>query len=106
MTLNELVKEAHSTASRKGWWDLEPNIPEKLALIHSEISEALEEFRGGSMTPYRVGTKPEGFPVELADAIIRIADLCGYLQIDLEAVLTEKMAYNATRPFRHGGKKA
>lgn len=40
--------------------------------------------------------------VELADAVIRIADLCGYLGIDLDAVISEKMAYNETRPFKHG----
>ena len=46
--------------------------------------------------------KPEGVAVELADAVIRIADLCGYLGIDLDAVISEKMAYNETRPFKHG----
>lgn len=106
MTINELVQQAHSTAARKGWWDLEPNIPEKLALIHSEISEALEEYRNGLMETRIENAKPEGFAVELADAVIRIADLCGYLEIDLDSVLQRKMEYNATRPFRHGGKKA
>lgn len=48
------------------------------------------------------GSKPEGVAVELADAVIRIADLCGYLGIDLDAVISEKMAYNETRPFKHG----
>ena len=46
--------------------------------------------------------KPEGVAVELADAVIRIADLCGYLGIDLDAVIEEKMAYNAGRPYKHG----
>lgn len=46
--------------------------------------------------------KPEGVAVELADAVIRIADLCGYLGIDLDTVISEKMAYNETRPFKHG----
>ncbi len=40
--------------------------------------------------------------VELADAVIRIADLCGHLGIDLDAVIEEKMAYNADRPYKHG----
>ncbi len=40
--------------------------------------------------------------VELADAVIRIADLCGHLGIDLEAAIDLKMAYNETRPFKHG----
>lgn len=48
------------------------------------------------------GKKPEGVAVELADAVIRIADLCGHLGIDLEAAIDLKMAYNETRPFKHG----
>lgn len=50
----------------------------------------------------RRGEKPEGVAVELADAVIRIADLCGHLGIDLEAAIDLKMAYNETRPFKHG----
>lgn len=46
--------------------------------------------------------KPEGVAVELADAVIRIADLCGHLGIDLDAVIAEKMAYNAGRHYKHG----
>lgn len=106
MRINEWVNELHTTASDKGWWDVEPNIPEKLALIHSEISEALEEFRNGNMETYFVNAKPEGFAVELADAVIRIMDLCGYLQIDLESTMMDKAAYNKLRAYRHGGKKA
>ena len=50
--------------------------------------------------------KPEGFPTELADVVIRVGDLAGRLGIDLAAVIGEKMAYNITRPYRHGGKRA
>lgn len=85
-------------------------------LIHSELSEALEEVRAGKPGLYfkevngftvtdateRRGEKPEGVAVELADAVIRIADLCGHLGIDLEAAIDLKMAYNETRPFKHG----
>lgn len=46
--------------------------------------------------------KPEGIAVELADAVIRIADLCGALGIDLEEVIAKKMGYNESRPYRHG----
>jgi len=108
MHLKDIVTEAHAAAITKGWYDGERNIPELLALIHSEISEALEEYRRGDMaTYYREGNaKPEGFAIEIADAVIRIADLCGYIKIDLESAIETKMAYNRTRPHRHGGKRA
>ena len=100
---------------------------------HSELSEALEEERNGnpdvwfacnesdnfictpqdeteclmygkeSLCKYR-SRKPEGVAVELADAVIRIADLCGHLGIDLEEVIEIKMAYNEGRPYKHGKK--
>lgn len=108
MTITELVTAAHELAKSKGWWpEGEPvNIPEKLALIHSEVSEALEEYRGGTMgTVIREGGKPEGFDVELADIVIRVADLCGRLSIDLERIIAVKHGYNMSRPYRHGGKR-
>lgn len=50
------------------------------------------------------GFKPEGFSIEVADCIIRLADLCGLLGIDLEKALALKQSYNTKRPYRHGGK--
>ncbi len=116
--LNAFAEEVHLTAKDKGWWDAQPfNIPEKLALIHSEVSEALEEYRNGNAlriytndagarVEYREGTKPEGMPIELADAIIRILDLCSRMEVDIEYALELKHAYNKTREVRHGGKLA
>jgi NTP pyrophosphatase (non-canonical NTP hydrolase) len=108
-TLTELVQLAHAMACEKGWWPEGPQnpdeIPAKLALIHSEVSEALEQYRDGHMLPYESHSgKPEGFGVELADVLIRVFDLCGYLKIDLDRLVRLKMDYNATRPHRHGGK--
>ena len=111
MTIEELQEICHSTAKSKGWWDgINHNIPEKLCLIHSEISEALEEFRGlvGDFGPNHIridAGKPCGFSVELADAIIRILDLCGFLKINIEGVLVMKSEFNKKRPYRHGGKR-
>ena len=55
----------------------------------------------------RVGPKgkPEGFPAELADLLIRVGDLAAALGIDLDFEVRRKMAYNETRPYRHGGLK-
>lgn len=80
----------------------------KLALVHSEISEALEELREGRLEIRFEGekNKPEGMVVELADAYIRIVHLCGMLGLDLPAAIEAKRAYNEGRPIRHGGKLA
>jgi len=108
MKITDLVHEAHRTAVEKGWWE-NPRTPgECIALMHSELSEALEEIRKPQcpmqQTWHQPDGKPEGVGAELADTVIRIADFCGQFGIDLEACIREKMTYNATRPHRHGGK--
>lgn len=182
MNLNELAKEAHQIAVEHGWWDPEPTFGELIALMHSELSEALEEYRAGRGMVWHkveeikarypgerdvklVSHKPEGIAVELADCIIRILDLFGhegeeikpvpilrdctrfkygeiigechwmlskayengrhpavsavYLNrcvsyilawaaennVNIESIIREKMDYNRTRPYRHGGKR-
>lgn len=112
MNYEKMQAKVYNRAVSKGWWDDdEPNIPEKLMLIVSEISEALEVYRDCPDDAdlddivYGPNDKPEGFAVELADAVIRIMDLCEYLGIDLASVIRQKDRYNATRPFRHGGKR-
>lgn len=106
MELNKIIKKAGENAKEKGWWDKAPSFGEFIALCHSELSEALEEHRNGQPVDltYVVDGKPEGIPVELADVVIRIFDYCHNKGIDLEEALAVKMAYNSTRPYRHGGK--
>ena len=108
MDVKDLQLASHAIAVSKGWWEEDRNIGELLALVHSEVSEALEEWRGGEdLAVIRMeGDKPVGFAVELADTLIRICDLAESAGIDLNAALKIKMAYNATRPWRHGGKLA
>ncbi|WP_405157019.1 hypothetical protein [Paenibacillus sp. FSL K6-0108] len=119
-SISELVDAAHENAVSKGWWDKNPSFGETIALIHSEASEALEDYRNGREVtdiwyenkdlktrfkdPITPNCKPCGIPSELADIVIRVMDACGHYGIDLEKAIQEKMAYNATRPQRHGGK--
>lgn len=122
MTITELVQTAHENAVKHGLWDGKPEFGTSIALIQAELSEALEEVRAGNKirpgketppvyysgggyvatAPTACCHKPEGYAVELADAVILIASLCGHMGIDLESVIREKMAYNATRPYKHG----
>lgn len=111
-TIAQFQKDVHQCAVDHGWWEDKggTSFGEKLALMHSELSEALEAFRDcGDPTkvwddPNRPG-KQEGVPVELADCIIRIFDYMEHVGVDMEKVLRDKHEYNLSRPYRHGGKK-
>lgn len=105
--MNDLVKEIHTTAKEKGWWDEPRSFGDIIALCHSELSEALDEYCNGSkihQTYIASDGKPEGVPVELADVLIRIFDACGYYNIDIASAVKTKVEYNKGRPYRHGGK--
>ena len=161
-----LVRVAHGMAVEKGWWDdgiANRPLEDIVNNFHAEVSEAWEEYRAGRMATWYADPqavlsgklpKPEGFFVELADLLIRIADAVGAHRIDvgevcftgpgfvasisvtilklhkmiarydyeelineclslaannihdLWATIREKLSYNATRPYRHGGKRA
>lgn len=111
--IRELSRLCHKIAVDCGWWperDLalarswNPTlIASKLALVHAEVSEALEDVRNGDMKMF-ITDKPQGFAVEMADVLARVFDLCEALEIDVVGALLEKIRYNRKRPFRHGGK--
>ena len=113
-SIGKLQKDIHDSNAVAGWWtDLETGInlanearngtrlgralvAEKLCLIHSEVSEAVEASRKNLMDDKL--THRKGVEVELADAVIRILDLCGALELDLDGAITEKLIFNLTRP--------
>lgn len=126
MNLNDYRDQCGKAAAENGWHDayhravevrrllgpefdqaLTDHIVAKTYLISTEVSEAIEEIRAGlAPTENYTGanSKPEGYPSELADVIIRALDLAYMLDIDIDAAVQEKLAYNATRGHLHGGK--
>lgn len=141
-TLNHMAFECYEIAKKAGWHE-EPacectgdfGVPDKgippaqpvgvdydrlgarIALIHSEASEALEEVRkDNEATGHRTmqlyfipdkdgNPKPEGVAAEFVDTIIRCLDEAAALGLDLDTAYDAKMAYNRTRSARHGGKQ-
>lgn len=121
-TLNDLRDKVFANSREKGFWDKERNIGELLMLVVTELSEGLEVHRAdGGIKTLTEGQKlslermddeqfPETFAImvkdsfqdEMADAIIRILDLCGGNNIDIDWHIKMKMRYNATRSRLHG----
>lgn len=95
MTLPGLILDIHANAKRKGFWSKRPNIPEKLALVHSEVSEALEELRLPKFDKAKFGE-------ELADIVIRVFDIAAWFDLDLANIIVRKHNKNLLRPRKHG----
>ena len=118
-TIRELQQQIGEINAANGWRTTnEAELDDKarvnaqitrLALITTEVAEAIEEIRNGRLADERyytggMGDQPEGVPSELADIVIRALDAAGAWGIDLESVIEEKLAFNVTRGHRHGGK--
>jgi NTP pyrophosphatase (non-canonical NTP hydrolase) len=103
----ELQKAIHDIAVDHGWWDKERNSGECIALMHSELSEALEFLRQGNSKSRWSDHIPDylGIEEELADTIIRILDFAEARKYNVAAALLAKMEFNRNRPHKHGGKR-
>jgi len=110
MNFRRAQRQAHENAARHGFNDYTADmdafpfaVATKLALIHSEVSEALAEVR----LPRRAirGEEASEFGGELADIVLRVMDLAEMCDIDLGKAIEEKFATYGTRPYRHGGKR-
>jgi len=128
LKIKDFIKEVGENNVAHGFRDRENSFCEFIALIHSEVSEMLEEHREGKYPTETYYTckaktrsdcrtifpgvntgckgcefaKPEGIPYECADAVIRLFDFADFYKIDLESAIIEKMNFNKTRPHMHG----
>lgn len=99
---HKLMQTIYMINERNGFWDdgNDRNVGEMIALIHSELSEALEGHRKQKQDDHL--PQYSSLEVELADTIIRIFDMAYGLDLNILDPLFEKVAYNQSRPHKHG----
>lgn len=118
-TIAEMTAEVRECNQAHGWREGSNTFGDYIALLHSEASEALEAFRdhktedATEVVPVTLYDpkgapvnlpKPEGVGSELADVLIRLLDMADVYGLDLDFEYERKIAYNRTRPFKHGGR--
>lgn len=119
MTIQDYCTEAHKNAVEKGFYDFERGFAERMMLIVCEAAEAVEADRKGlTAEKYPLTKESNWFDTidqaaysfyikdtvesEIADIFIRLFDLCGSYNIDIESFIKAKMRYNKTRQKMHG----
>lgn len=125
--IKDIQATVHALAKEKGWHDIEVSLVERIMLVVTELSEAVEEIRKNSPAIYQKAKsenpmvselinlspisprwdenkKPEGVAIELADAVIRVMDIFESQGWSLQDAIQIKHNYNKTRTYRHGNK--
>ena len=98
---NRISKKVYMNAVNHGFWQEEPNDGERMALIHAEISEALEALRNGNPSSNKI-MEYSSLEEELADTVIRIMDYAFGNDLDIAGAIIAKIEYNKSREYMHG----
>lgn len=97
----DLAHHINDVMRKKGFWNGTFCFAEKIALMHTELSQALEANRKDSTQRDEHCPDFTTIEIELADTIIRILDLVGFMNLDIGGAIKAKMAFNETRPYKH-----
>tara|TARA_R110000803_G_scaffold86474_1_gene152844 strand:- start:19940 stop:20266 length:327 start_codon:yes stop_codon:yes gene_type:complete len=98
---NRISKKVYKNAVNHGFWQEDPNDGERMALIHAEISEALEALRNGNPSSNKI-MEYSSLEEELADTVIRIMDYAFGNDLDIAGAIIAKIEYNKSREYMHG----